>query len=293
MRRLLAFVLAALIGVFPPAVTPALAQEGVGFFGGAGTATTPSYTRQVLNLNAGAGTQLSSGGSAHTLGSFVSLGTASTDLAGFNLGLTNASGSGRYQIQLSLNSDGSSPFFSDFFFQPSVSSLNLNVPVPIGIATGSTIYGAIRSNSGSPASINAQISGWVGTPAKFTAVDNVTTPNTGGTAPGGSATVTTSDTTFTTLNPTTSNAYKAILVTWATTAGPAAGQMVTFRFAKGGSGSEVVIGSVPYAISGSAVNNGRGFALFEADIPAGERISVNALGATGGDTILFGVMGFR
>lgn len=255
-----------------------------------------NYARAVLNLNGGAGSNLIAHGTAHTRGNWVSLGVAPADLAGLDLQFFDPSGTGvRYMYSLSLDA-GATTFLDDEWLGFGSAIGAVDFAVPRAIPNGGEVWATVRASVGG-ADVWVLASGWlpVGSdnPPALTIADNtLTPPNTGSTQLSASAAVTTDPTAFTTLKDPTDHAYKAFLFTWATYANPTA-RNVVFRFAVGDAGSEVVIAAYPYPLQGSAVSNGRGSFLVYAEIPAGERISVNVLGTAPADTIFFGVTAFR
>lgn len=271
-------------------------MSGITIFGGGGsTVADLNYTREVLNLNAGAGTTLTSGAGNNTLSSWASLFTTTSAVDRFDLDFHTAqSGSNRYQLSLSLNSDGSSPFLPDLFIQTSTSNGGYTIPILKNLPAATTIYGALRS-SGTSQTIITQATGWVpqGTsnPAAATTITALSTPNTASTLPGTSVTITDTATTFTELVATTGADYKGVLIVWGYSSNPSA-RPGTVRLAVGASSSEVVIATRAVQITGVAGNNGRNALLALADIPSGSRLSVQVLSASAGDTVLFDAYGF-
>lgn len=270
-------------------------MSGFTSFASGGAAENPDFLPELVNPGAtGGGTQLTASATAHTKGIYVSLGTLSAGITEFTLEVFGASGAGnRYIVYLST--DAGATDFIKVLASPSTSGGVQKFRIPLILANGTTISAAIQASVATSPTCSVGITGLVPqgsnapgytTATAILAVDAAATQ-------ASTTSVTVANTVgYTQLTPSTAAQYGAFLLFFSTSTNPANNQAVYVRLAKGAAASEVVIGGDRMWTLNGSPTTGRFSQLINAEVAISQRLSLSVLGATGGDAVLVGLIGF-
>jgi len=265
---------------------------------GYGQALGASCRYELLGESGGIGTTVTANASAHTKGSYTTLGTAGFNYDGFWLSTSNTQGGTayRYRVDLAVNNGGSDQIIAaDMFYDGSINgayynSVGSHSPfIPIAVPKGATLKARCSASTGSGtcavAIIGVQGSHRLIRPFRgllndtpFTNTDPTNSITCSGTSVGSWGQVIAS----------TTQRYAALFVA-GSTAGSTSPGMVGFRLdiGWGAAASERVLFSIVlagYHETAAAVYGGA-LGPYPCDLPAGTRLACRMQSSFAGDTL--------
>jgi hypothetical protein len=258
---------------------------------------------ELIGFGSGAGTNINSGGTNHSKGSYVQLAAGGTagvtvnDVAGLYLYIfVSSSGGVRFLVDISING-GSSALVTDLYAQPGTNTPGAGVPIylPLNIPAGSDVQIRTQASTNNTTCNFAIIGVKRSAQSRpcFGNCEHIIAPDTTNTRPSGTNVPLSNA--WTQLNASTSRSYGALLgVMGDNGTNPATAQPISGAIGVGASSAEVEIGRWMATQLTTAPNLVRGYSpLFEKAVASGSRISARAYGATAGsDNLRFQVLGF-